>query len=84
MGKEKLLIECLDLHRLVERIHENKTIAFAKELVDRKKFTGLLIMGDINNGALDWTSYGGINRLNRFVCANEFLEFINSNHIFQI
>ncbi len=85
IGHESIIIGCVYRPPQSERSTSstiNKSIQRAKILSERGH-TGLLIAGDFNHPSIIWTPLGGSSSSNRFRCANDFLETINSNFITQ-
>ena len=61
----------------------NKIIGGAKILRDRKKYTGLLIVGDFNHPDISWINEGGICYKKARPSSLEFLDTINDSSLVQ-
>ena len=86
VNSEKLLIGCIYRPPNTDRCESetiNKLIGQASKACDTKRCTVTMICGDFNLPELVW-NYDGVSNLRKcFVIANDFLNNINSNYLFQ-
>jgi hypothetical protein len=86
LGCSKLLIGCLYRPPFSDRatnLNINDAINAASKLIEEKKYTDLLIMGDLNHSDIVWSNAGGTFKGAGRASSVEFLETINNNYLSQ-
>ena len=86
IGTDLILLGCIyrPPHSAREvNIEIFKSLTRAKHLQDSKKYTGLLVAGDLNFSDIDWNNDGGVCRNNGRSSSLEFLNCIDSNFLIQ-
>jgi hypothetical protein len=86
LGSSKLLVGCLYRPPFSDRATNtniNESLNAACKLVEDKKYTDLLVMGDLNHSDILWSNAGGTFKGTGRPQSIEFLDTLNNNYLSQ-